>query len=193
MSKTASTMRPLGAIAPDFSLPDTAGRVWTLAEVAGEQGVLVMFICNHCPYVHLVADELARLGRELRAQGIGVVAINSNDFTNAAYAEDRPEKMREEAARRGYEFPYLVDRSQAVAKAYQAACTPDFFLFDRRRSLVYRGQLDGARPGNGVPVTGSDLRAAAAALLTGSPISAVQHPSLGCNIKWRPERESVSP
>ena len=185
MAKTPSTMLPLGTPQPDFALPDPDGRRWTLADVAGKRGTLVMFICNHCPYVQLVGDELARLGRELPARGIGVVAINSNDFKTEKYADDCPGRMRDEAEARGYAFPYLVDESQDVAKAYQAACTPDFYLFDADRRLVYRGQLDGARPGNGVAVTGADLRAAAEALLAGRPVAAEQRPSIGCNIKWR--------
>ena len=187
MARTPSTMLPLGTAAPDFALPDTVGRLTTRDGETGPMGLLVMFICNHCPYVQLVADELARLGRDAKVLGIGVVAINSNDAD--AYPADNPRQMAVEAEARGYEFPYLFDATQSVAKAYQAACTPDFYLFDGRQKLVYRGQLDSARPGNGVPVTGVDLRAAIAALTASdhARLAALdQRPSIGCNIKWRP-------
>jgi peroxiredoxin len=175
-------MLELGTRAPDFDLPDATGRRVARAAYAGKP-LLVMFICNHCPYVIHVAPELARLTDEAMEKGVGVVGINSNDF--GAYPDDSPAKMLEESKRRGYRFPYLVDESQAVARAYQAACTPDFFLFDAGGSLVYRGQMDGARPGNGVAVTGEDLRAALDAVLAGRTPAAEQRPSLGCNIKWR--------
>jgi thiol-disulfide isomerase/thioredoxin len=149
--------------------------------------LLVMFICNHCPFVKHVRDELARLGREYTPRGVGIVAISSND--PAAYPDDSPDRMREEKAEAGYVFPYLFDETQEVAAAYHAACTPDFFLFDGDRRLAYRGQLDDSRPGNGVPVTGRDLRAALDALLAGEPVPSEQRPSLGCNIKWRPGGE----
>ena len=142
------------------------------------------FICNHCPYVKHVAPTFARLAKEYQGQGVGVVAINANDCEH--YPDDSPAKMKEEIAERGYTFPYLVDESQQVAKAYRAACTPDFFLFDADRKLVYRGQMDAARPGNNLPVTGKDLRAALDAVLAGQPVSKDQRPSMGCNIKWRP-------
>ncbi|MBI2425692.1 MAG: thioredoxin family protein [Candidatus Hydrogenedentes bacterium] len=183
MARTPSTMLPLGTEAPEFSLPDTDGTIVLRQHVAGRHGLLVMFICNHCPYVHLVREELAALGRDYPAKGIGVVAIMSNDVTT--HPGDSPARMAEEKARFGYAFPYLYDASQEVAKAYRAACTPDFFLFDNAFKLVYRGQLDDARPGNGVPVTGKDLRAALDALLAGAPPLEVQQPSLGCNIKWK--------
>ena len=184
MAKTESTMLPLGTSAPAFSLPDVNGRIVTLADFEGKPGLLVMFLCNHCPYVKHLREELARLAREYQARGLGVVAIMSNDVAN--YPDDRPEKMREEATAWGYTFPYLYDETQAVAKAYRAACTPDFYVFDAARRLAYRGQLDGSRPGNAVPVTGEDLRRALDAVLTAAPVPAEQRPSLGCNIKWKP-------
>jgi len=184
MAATPSSMLPLGTPAPPFSLPDAvSGRTVSLADFAADRGLLVMFICNHCPYVKHVRSVLAALGREYASRGVAVVAINSNDAT--AYPDDSPDKMREEARSAGYTFPYLVDESQDVARAYRAACTPDFFLFDAHRKLVYRGQLDGSRPGNAVAPTGSDLRAALDALLAGEPVPADQTPSLGCNIKWK--------
>ncbi len=184
MARTPSTMLPLGTPAPDFNLPDPSGRRYALADFADSKALLVMFICNHCPFVKHVRDELARLGRGYQQKGVAIVAINSNDVVN--YPDDRPEKMAEEAAAAGYTFPYLYDESQDVAKAYQAACTPDFYLFDERRRLVYRGQLDDSRPSNGVPVTGKDLRSALDSVLADQPVSADQSPSLGCNIKWKP-------
>jgi peroxiredoxin len=183
MARTPSTMLPLGTPAPDFSLPDTDGRIVSRDDFRDAPALLVMFICNHCPYVKHVRDELARLGREYTARGVAVVAISSNDA--AAYPDDSPERMREEKADAGYVFPYLYDETQQVAAAYQAACTPDFFLFDARRELVYRGQLDDSRPGSDVPVTGADLRAALDAVLDGRPVAAEQKPSIGCNVKWR--------
>lgn len=187
MVRTPSTMLPLGTIAPDFSLPNVDGRILSLADVAGPRGTVVMFICNHCPFVKHVADELARLGRDELPRGIGFAAISSNDV--ASHPADSPEQMIHEAEERGYPFPYLYDETQEVAKAYHAACTPDFYLFDGGRRLVYRGQLDASRPGSGVPVTGSDLRGAIDALVAGRPPVAEQTPSLGCNIKWKPGRE----
>jgi peroxiredoxin len=183
MVRTPSTMLPLGTIAPDFSLPNVDGRMVGYADAAGLRGTVVMFICNHCPFVKHVADELARLGRDAMSRGIGVVAISSNDV--ATHPADSPEQMVREAEERGYPFPYLYDETQEVAHAYRAACTPDFFLFDADRRLVYRGQLDASRPGNDIPVTGADLRGALEALLAGRPASAEQLPSLGCNIKWK--------
>jgi peroxiredoxin len=177
-------MLPLGTRAPGFRLPDTDGRPVALDDYADRPALLVMFICNHCPYVRHVVDEIARVGREYQAAGMGIVAISSNDV--AQYPEDGPEAMAKFAADKGFEFPYLYDESQAVAAAYQAACTPDFFLFDASRRLVYRGQLDGARPSNGVPIDGADLRAALDATLAGRPVPARQVPSAGCNIKWKP-------
>jgi len=184
MVMTPSTMLPLGTVAPDFSLPDPQGRTVALADFAGAPGLLVMFLCNHCPFVQHIRTELARFASEFAARGLAIVGINSND--TVSHPEDGPENMAVEAQRFGYRFPYLVDASQQVAKAYRAACTPDFFLFDRNGRLVYRGQFDGSRPGNDEPVTGADLRAAAAAVLAGRQAPAEQKPSVGCNIKWRP-------
>lgn len=180
-------MLALGTPAPDFSLPDCDGRTHGLADFAGAPALLVAFICNHCPFVQHVRDEFAALAREYQARGLAIVAINSNDIE--AYPGDGPDAMRAEAAARGYVFPYLLDVTQAVAKSYRAACTPDFFLFDARRRLAYRGQFDDSRPGNGRPVTGADLRAAIDATLAGREPGADQWPSLGCNIKWRKGNE----
>ena len=187
MVRTPSTMLPLGTVAPDFSLPNVDGRILALADVAGPKGTVVMFICNHCPFVKHVADELARLGRDCMSRGVGCVAISSNDVST--HPADSPEQMVREAEERGYPFPYLYDETQDVAKAYHAACTPDFYLFDAAGKLVYRGQLDPSRPGSGVPVTGQDLRRAIDGLLAAKPPVADQVPSLGCNIKWKPGRE----
>ena len=189
MTRTPSTMLGLGTEAPDFRLPDATagGKEVALDDFAAAPALLVAFICNHCPFVQHVAGELAALARDLPAQEVAMVAISSNDV--AAYPNDSPEAMAAEAARQGWAFPYLYDETQAVAKAYRAACTPDFFLFDSARTLVYRGQLDASRPGNGLPVTGADLRAAVAAVLEGHPLPSDQRPSLGCNIKWKPGNE----
>ena len=187
MVRTPSTMLPLGTRAPDFALPNVDGRTVTLADTAGPRGTLVMFICNHCPFVKHVADQLAALGRDCLPRGIGVVAISSNDVSS--HPADSPEQMVHEAEERGYVFPYLYDETQDVAHAYHAACTPDFFLFDGDCKLAYRGQLDASRPGNDVPVTGADLRAAIDALVAGRPVATEQRPSLGCNIKWKPGNE----
>jgi peroxiredoxin len=181
---TTSTMMPLGTQAPDFSLPDPEGRTWSRDDFADAPGLLVMFICNHCPYVRHVQHELARLARGWQEGGLAVVGIQPNDW--AVHPDDAPERMAEEAKAVGYTFPYLVDEPQDVARAYGAACTPDFFLFDADRRLAYRGQLDDSRPGNGVPVTGEDLGAAVDAVLAGRPVDGDQHPSIGCGIKWRP-------
>lgn len=184
MALTPSTMLPLGTPAPDFDLPDVCdGSRKRLNDVQGASGTVVMFICNHCPYVVHVRGELVRMAQDYQQRGIGFVAISAND--PQAYPEDGPGPMRELALAEGFEFPYLFDESQQVARSYQAACTPDFFVFDDRLACVYRGQLDRSRPGNGVPVTGADLRAALDALLAGQPISADQQPSVGCNIKWK--------
>jgi len=180
-------MLALGTRAPDFSLPDYDGRQHALQDMAAAPALLVAFICNHCPFVRHVRSDFAAFAREYRARGLAVVAINSNDLD--AYPQDGPEAMRAEVAEFGYEFPFLVDATQAVAKAYRAACTPDFFLFDAQRRLVYRGQFDDSRPGNGRPVTGADLRAAVDRTLAGDAPSPDQLPSLGCNIKWRPGNE----
>jgi len=190
MAQTASTMMlPLGANAPSFELPDPSGRTLSLAGFDGSPALLVAFICSHCPFVKHVRSGFASLGAEYQKRGVAVVAIASNDAK--AYPEDGPEGMAAEAKVAGYTFPYLFDETQEVAKAYGAACTPDFFLFDRERRLFYRGQMDGSRPGNEVPVTGADLRKALDAVLEGGPAPAVQRPSLGCNIKWTPGNEPV--
>lgn len=183
MSRTASNMLALGTRAPDFRLPDTDGRVVSSADFAHARGLLVMFICNHCPFVKHVQEQLAALGRDYGQGGIALVAISSNDAD--AYPDDGPERMAEVKESAGFGFPYLYDEAQDLARAFQAACTPDFYLFDRTRRLVYRGQLDDSRPSNGVPVTGRDLRAALDAVLSGTPVNPEQKPSLGCNIKWR--------
>ncbi|MGH9182316.1 MAG: thioredoxin family protein [Acidimicrobiales bacterium] len=184
MTVTASTMLPLGTPAPPFALPDPAGTTVSSDDLAHAPALLVMFLCNHCPYVRHVRRGLAEVVRDLQARGVAVVGVNSNDA--GAYADDRPERMAEVAAEVGYSFPFLVDESQVVAAAYRAACTPDFFLFDRDRRLAYRGQMDGSRPGNDVAVTGDDLQAAAEAVLAGQPVPEPQRPSIGCDIKWRP-------
>jgi peroxiredoxin len=184
VAATPSTMLPLGTPAPGFSLPDPDGKIVSLEDFEGASALLVVFMCNHCPFVQHVAGELASLGRDLAARGGAMVGINSNDI--AAYPDDGPEPMAKEAARHGWAFPYLIDETQEVAKAYHAACTPDAYLFDGDGRLVYRGQLDDSRPGNGVPVTGRDMLAAIDAVLAGRPAAADQRPSMGCNIKWRP-------
>jgi peroxiredoxin len=177
-------MLELGTTAPAFALPDTDGRTVSLDSLPQASGFLVVFLCNHCPFVIHVRDELARFSREYGAKGLGMVGINPNDA--AAYPADSPQRMAEEKSAVGYAFPYLFDESQEVAKTYRAACTPDFFLFDQNRKLVYRGQFDDSRPDNGKPVTGADLRAAADALLAGAAVPSDQRPSIGCNIKWKP-------
>jgi peroxiredoxin len=183
-----STMLALGTTAPDFELPDVVtGRTVSIRDFDGRRALLVMFICRHCPYVRHVRDELARLGRDFAESDLAIVAISSNDPDE--YPEDAPESLAEEARKAGYAFPYLFDETQEVAKAYTAACTPDFFLFDADRALVYRGQLDGSRPSNGLPVTGEDLRAAIDAVLSGGPIAQDQRASIGCGIKWRAGNE----
>ena len=184
MALTPSTMLPLGSKAPDFRLPDTEGKTVALNDFKYAPALLVSFICNHCPYVKHVRHELAALAGEYAAKGVAVVGISANDAV--AYPDDAPDKMAEEKAAVGYTFPYLHDETQEVARAYRAACTPDFYVFDAGRSLVYRGQLDDSRPGNSKPVTGRDLRAALDALLAGRPVAPDQRPSIGCNIKWKP-------
>ncbi|ACA99379.1 MULTISPECIES: thioredoxin family protein [Cyanophyceae] len=185
MARTESTMLPLGAPAPDFALPDvTTGKTVSLGDFRGKAGLLVIFMCRHCPFVIHVQDELARLGVDFVPQDLGIVAISANDAEN--YPDDGPEKLKEMAAALQLNFPILYDESQAIAKSYQAACTPDFFLFDQDLKLVYRGQLDDARPGNDKPVTGADLRQAIAAVLAKETPDPNQKPSLGCNIKWKP-------
>jgi len=187
MARTESTMLSLGTKAPDFSLVNVDGRTVSLTDFADAPALLVMFICNHCPFVKHIADALAQFTAEQLTKGVAVVGINSNDA--AGYPADSPEQMVREAEERGYQFPYLYDETQEVAKAYRAACTPDFFLFDRDRRLVYRGQFDDSRPDSGIPVTGRDLRAAIEAVLAGKKPSENQRPSIGCNIKWAPGNE----
>jgi peroxiredoxin len=187
MVKTASTMKKLGTPAPDFKLVNVDGRLVSLSDFRDQPALLVIFMCNHCPFVKHVADALAQLGRDYMPRGVAIVGINSNDATK--HPQDSPEQMVHEAEQRGYPFSYLFDETQEVAKAYGAACTPDFFLYDKDRKLVYRGQLDASRPGNGVPVTGKDLRAALEAVLTGKPMPEQQIPSIGCNIKWKEGNE----
>jgi peroxiredoxin len=181
-------MIPLGTAAPDFTLPNVlTGKTVSLADFIDSPALLVMFICNHCPYVKHVQAGMTQMAKDFHARGVAVVAISSNDAVN--YPDDGPEKMKEEAQRAGYSFPYLYDESQSVARAYRAACTPDFFFFDGQRKLVYRGQMDDARRGNTLPVTGKTLRVVVDAVLGGQPVSANQIPSLGCNIKWKPGQE----
>ena len=188
MVKTLSTMLELGTAAPEFTLPDVvSGRPISLQSFEGDAALLVMFICRHCPFVKHIQRELARLGVDYGGRGLGIVAISSNDV--ATHPDDAPEHLREMAKELGFRFPYCFDETQEVAKAFTAACTPDFFLFDRTRALVYRGQLDDSRPENGRPVTGRDLRSAIDAVLAGRPVAADQRPSIGCNIKWTPGRE----
>jgi peroxiredoxin len=187
MAKTPSTMVALGTVPPSFALPDVqSGKTVRLEDFSGRRALLVMFICRHCPYVIHVQEELARLGRDYEGKDVGLVAISSNDA--AAFPDDAPARLAEQAREQGFTFPYLYDESQAVARAYDAACTPDFFLFGRTPQglrLVYRGQLDDSRPGSEKPVTGADLRRALEAALAGTPVSEAQRPSLGCNIKYR--------
>ena len=187
MALTPSTMLPLGTPAPDFNLPDTNGKLVALEDFNASPALLVVFMCNHCPYVIHLRTGLAQLARDYATRGVAIVGINSNDAKN--YPADSPAKMKEEVTNAGYTFPYLYDESQAVAKRYRAACTPDFFLFSRSRRLVYRGQFDASRPGNGIPVTGKDLRAALDAVLAGRPTSELQAASIGCNIKWKSGNE----
>ena len=182
-----STMLPLGTKAPDFRLPDTAGKTVSLADFKNARALLVAFICNHCPYVKHIRGGLAQLARDYASRGVAVVGISSNDVAN--YPQDSQAKMAEEAKAAGYIFPYLYDETQSVAKAYRAACTPDFYLFDKDQRLAYRGQFDDSRPGNNAPVTGKDMRAALDAVLAGKPVPPVQKPSIGCNIKWKPGNE----
>jgi len=182
-----STMLPLGTKAPEFSLPDTQGKIVSLTDFQKAPALLVVFMCNHCPFVKHVADGLAKLVKEYQAKGVAIVGINANDVST--HPEDSPENMRKELKKHGYTFPYLFDETQEVAKAYRAACTPDFFLFDKKHQLVYRGQMDDSRPDSGKQVTGADLRAALDAVLQGKPVSKNQKPSTGCNIKWKKGNE----
>ena len=184
MARTPSNMLPLGTLAPDFTLPDTtSGKTVSLNDLKSDKATVIMFICNHCPFVKHVDEQLVALANDYQTKGVSFIAISSNDVEN--YPQDSPELMKEEAEKLGYPFPYLYDESQGVAKAYDAACTPDFYIFDGDLKCVYRGQLDDSRPGNGKPVTGSDMRAALNEILQGQRVSAPQIPSLGCNIKWK--------
>ena len=184
MVQTASNMMPLGTQAPDFTLPDTvSGKNLSLQDIKGASGTLIMFICNHCPFVKHIQKELVKLGQDYIPKGISMIAISSNDVAN--FPEDSPEKMKFVADSLGYSFPYLYDETQLVAKAYDASCTPDFFIFDKNLKCVYRGQLDDSRPGNDIPVTGVDLRNALDSIITGKGVSQRQKPSIGCNIKWK--------
>ncbi len=184
MVQTPSTMLALGTSVPAFSLPDVvSGKTVSLDDFASKKALLVMFICRHCPYVKHVQREIARIGRDYAAKDVGIVAISANDA--GTYPEDAPQSLKEMAEELDFRFPFLYDDSQDVAKAYTAACTPDFFVFDENRKLVYRGQLDGSRPGNDVPVSGKDLRSALDAVLADEPVNPDQRPSLGCNIKWK--------
>ncbi|MCK7591612.1 thioredoxin family protein [Subsaxibacter sp. CAU 1640] len=186
MAQTPSNMLPLGTKAPDFKLLDTVTEQnVSLDEAKGLKGTVIMFICNHCPFVKHINAQLVRLAKDYKPKGINFIAISSNDVEN--YPQDAPDKMKETAKAEGYIFPYLYDASQQVAKAYKAACTPDFYMFDEKLKLIYRGQLDDSRPSNGVPVDGKDIRNALNALLNNQPVSPEQKPSIGCNIKWKPE------
>ncbi len=188
MVKTASTMLELGTKAPNFNLPDTvSGRTISLDTFADKKALLIMFICQHCPFVQHIQSELARIGKDYMEQGLGIIAISSNSVET--HPDDAPEKLKAMAEAQGFNFPFCYDETQEVAKAYTAACTPDFFLFDSTRALVYRGQLDDSRPGNDQPVNGKDLRAAIEKVLADEPISPEQKPSIGCNIKWTPGNE----
>ena len=187
MAETNSTMVPLGAKAPDFRLPDTNGKTVSLADFTGAPALVVMFICNHCPYVKHLRAALAQFARDYIPRRVGIVGISANDATN--YPADSPAEMAREVKSAGYLFPYLYDESQEVAKSYQAACTPDFYLFDQQQKLVYRGQFDDSRPGSAVQVTGKDLRVALEAVLAGKPVPSIQRASIGCNIKWKPGNE----
>ncbi|TVQ19225.1 MAG: thioredoxin family protein [Leptolyngbya sp. DLM2.Bin15] len=185
MARTASTMLDLGTLAPDFHLPDVVtGETISLSTFAGKSGLLVMFICRHCPFVKHVQQQLAAIGHDYLPKGLGIVAISANDAVN--YPDDAPESLKAMVSEVGFAFPLCFDETQDTAKAYKAACTPDFFLFDGDRALVYRGQLDDSRPGNDQPVDGHSLRAAIEAVLAGQPVDADQRPSIGCNIKWKP-------
>ncbi|MEQ9288958.1 MAG: thioredoxin family protein [Cyclobacteriaceae bacterium] len=184
MSLTYSEMMPLGTTAPDFELPDTiSGKTMSLGQIKSDIATVVMFICNHCPYVIHVEKEMAAIANEYKKKGVAFAAISANDVEN--YPDDSPEKMKAKAKEVGYSFPYLYDETQEVAKAYQAACTPDFYVFDKNLTCVYRGRMDESSPGNGKPVTGKELRATLDAVIAGTPVSQDQLPSMGCNIKWK--------
>jgi len=185
MSLTPSTMLPLGTTASDFKLPDViSGKTFSLKDFAGKKALLVMFMCQHCPYIKHIQGELTKLGKDYASKDIAIVGISANDADN--YPDDSPAELKKFAKAQGFTFPLLYDESQGVAKTYTAACTPDLFLFNKERKLVYRGQLDDSRPGNGKPVTGKDLRAAVDAVLTDKPVTLEQRPATGCNIKWKP-------
>lgn len=184
MSYVESNMLPLGSEAPPFALPDTvSGDTIRLQDIAGEKATVVMFICNHCPYVIHVNEEIVRVANEYASKGVAFVAISSNDVEN--YPQDGPDEMKLHAKRENYPFPYLYDESQNVARAYDAACTPDFYVFDNKLKLTYRGRLDDSRPNSGTPLTGNDLRGALDAMLSGEAVTDRQYPSGGCNIKWK--------
>ncbi len=184
MVQTPSNMMPLGTQAPEFTLPDTvSGKDLSLQDLKGSSATLIMFICNHCPFVMHIQNELVKLGQDYLSKGVGIVAISSNDVAN--YPEDSPEKMKFLADSLGYSFPYLYDETQQVAKEYDASCTPDFFIFDKNLKCVYRGQLDDSRPGNDILVTGVDLRSALDSIIAGKAVNQPQKPSVGCNIKWK--------
>jgi peroxiredoxin len=187
MVKTASTMMALGTTAPDFTLPDTDGSLKSLHQCKGDIATVIVFMCNHCPYVKHVAPQLAKISTDYVSKGVRFIGISSNDI--ATHPDDSPERMRDEAKAQGYAFPYLYDESQSVANAYRAACTPDFFVFDAELKLVYRGQLDDSRPKTDRPLTGKDLRQALDAIIANEAVSPDQHPSIGCNIKWKPGME----
>ncbi|MEX2500663.1 MAG: thioredoxin family protein [Wenzhouxiangellaceae bacterium] len=184
MAKTESTMRELGTPAPDFDLPDTvSGERRTFNRIAGTKATVIMFICNHCPFVQHILDGLTAFGHDYDGEAVGIAAISANDITT--HPQDAPEEMRKFAENKGFAFPYLYDENQDTARAFDAACTPDFFVFDADRRLAYRGRFDAATPGNDEPVTGGELRAAVDALVQGRPVDQTQHPSVGCNIKWK--------
>ena len=187
MTVTASKMISLGTSAPDFSLPDTEGNIVSLSDFEQAPALLVVFMCNHCPFVKHILKDFIELAKEYQEEGVAVVAISSNDVDG--FPEDNPEMMAQKAKEAGFSFPYLYDETQEVAKAYQATCTPDFFLYNKERKLVYRGQMDDSRPGNNVPIKGSDLRAALEAVLNGEKVPAKQRPSMGCNVKWKKGNE----
>jgi len=188
MSLTPSTMLALGTLVPNFNLPDViSGNMVSLNDFKEKKALLVMFICRHCPYVQHVKEEIAKIGQDYKEKDIGIIAISANDSNS--YPEDSPESLKEMAQELNFSFPYLYDKSQEIAKSYTAACTPDFFLFDKERKLVYRGQLDDSRPGNNLPLTGKDLREAIDAVLEDKPADFNQKPSMGCNIKWKPGNE----
>ncbi len=187
MVETRSTMAPIGMVAPEFSLQNTQGSIVSLEDFRDAPALLVMFLCNHCPFVKHLQISLTGLVKDCQEMGMAAVAINSNDFTK--YPDDSPDRMREEVQNVGYTFPYLVDGNQTVAKEYRASCTPDFFLFDDKQKLHYRGQFDDSRPGNKVDITGSDLKRAIESVMQGNVLSGIQKPSVGCNIKWRPGNE----